>query len=130
MDLNETRIIDYDIQGRVDSAGLIYFYEGKEAIQNSIVVWLTSFKNDAINYPNRGGYLTQLLYKPMSEKNASNITEAIQDGFEQDYEPDAKLIKLNVVPNYEGNYWEIYLMVYINIIQDTVSVTQIIKNLV
>lgn len=130
MDLSSTKIIDYDIQGKTDSNGLIYQYSGADAIKNSIKLWLTSFEGDALRSFGRGGYITKFLYKKMSDKNRENIYNAIVDGFNQDYVPEAKLKTLTVTPNYASNYWEIYIVVYVPLIQDTVTSTTIIKNFV
>jgi hypothetical protein len=128
--MEETTIYDTDLQGRIDSSGTIYQYFGKEAVQNSIVLWLTSFKDDIIRNSGRGGYLTQYLYKPMSDQNRTNIIESIVDGFNNDYVPFAQLQSIKVTPDYENNQWIIDLVVYISVLKESIPVTSIINNLV
>jgi len=125
-----TEIYDTDLQGRVDSSGIIYQYYGKEAVQNSIILWLTSFKEDIIRNSGHGGYLTQYLYKPMSPQNRTNIIESLVDGFNNDYVPSAQLNSIKVTPDYENNQWIIDLNVYISVIKEIVSVSTTINNLI
>ena len=126
----ETTIYDTDLQGKVDSSGMIAQYFGKEAVQNSIVLWLTSFKEDIIRNSGRGGYVTQYLYKPMSPQNRINIIESIVDGFNNDYVPAAKLQSIKVTPDCENNQWIIDLVVYVSVLKESVPVTSVINNLV
>lgn len=124
------KIYDIDLKGNIDSYGIICQYYGKEAVQNSIILWLTSFKEDIIRNSGRGGYLTQHLYKHMSPENKINITESIIDGFNNDYTPSAKLKSLKVTPDYENNQWVIELVVYFAILKEDVPVTAVVNNLV
>lgn len=128
--INSTTIFDTDILGTIDSNGNLKTLYDKEAMKNSLIGWLTSFKNDIIRSPGRAGYLTSHLFKPMTETNRKNIFNAITDGLYQDYFPRVVLNSLEVVPDYEHRYWNIYLNVYVNIIKDTVEVNTTIKNLI
>lgn len=123
-------IIDFDILGAIDENGQIKQYTNTDALKNSIVCWLTSFRNDIIRSPNRGGYLTSHLYKPMNETQRKSIHDSIIDGFNQDYFPYVKLLTLEVIPNYEKKTWEININVYSDLIKNNVSVNQTVKNFV
>ncbi len=130
MDYEEKRIYDIDLMGALDSFGLITPLYGKEAVQNSIKLWLSSFETDFIRNPGKGGYLTKFLYKLMSEENRKSMFDSIVDGFNQDYVPRAKLKSLNITPDYENKTWVIDLVVYISEIKDSVPVTITVKNFV
>lgn len=123
-------IADTDILGTIDSNGVLAAYTNKEALQNSIKLWITSFSNDALRNPNRGGYVTQQLYKPMTESSQQSITDALIDGFNTDYTPYVKVLNLDVVPNYQEKTWEISVAVYSDLIKDTAITTTTIKNFV
>jgi len=130
MDSNYTQYVDTDILGTVDNAGLITQYVDKEAVQNSITMWLTSFHSDILRNPNRGGYVVQHLYKPMTESTKTAIRNAIVDGFEQDYYPTAILKNIEIISDYSNKTWIINLKVYVSIIKDVVDVEAILKNFV
>ncbi len=123
-------IVDTDILGRLDESGNLINYSNKEALENSIVCWVTSFKNDIIRNPGRGGYITQLLYKPMTDYSRQNLLDAIVDGFNQDYTPTIVLQSVQVIPNYELKTWEINIEFYSQLIKDFGKASTIIKNFV
>lgn len=123
-------IFDTDILGRKDANGNIAQLTGKDALKNSITAWLTSFRGDLIRAPNRAGYISRHLYKPMNEANRVNIINAITDGFNQDYYPIVNVNSLKVNPNYENKTWEIDLVVYSYLLKDYTDVSLTIKNFV
>lgn len=123
-------IFDTDILGRKDANGNIAQLTGKDALKNSITTWLTSFRGDIIRAPNRAGYISRHLYKPMNEANRVNMINAITDGFNQDYYPTVKVNSLKVNPNYENKTWEIDLVVYSYLLKDYTDVSLTIKNFV
>lgn len=123
-------VFDYDIVCSIDESGNISQYTGKYAIQSSIINWLTSFKGDIRNNPTRGGYVTSNLYKPMNEENKKNLEYSIIDGFYQDYYPQVKIEKLEVVANYDLKQWEIYLSVYSYLVKESTDISLTLKNFV
>lgn len=130
MEYTPNKIYDIDLLGQLDENGQIIQLYGKDAVENSIKSWLTSFTTDFIRNPGNGGYLTKFLYKKMSEDNRQNIIDALVDGFNQDYIPKAKLQQIIVDPDYENRTWNISLLVYIPEIKDSIYTTAIIRNFV
>lgn len=130
MSVTSTDVFDYDVLGRVDSSGQLTVYTGKQAISNSIVMWITSFRNDVLRSPGIGGYVTQHLYKPMSVSTKRNLLDAITDGINQDYRPTVTLKSLSVTPDYQNKTWLIDLVVYSDLIKEDVAVTTVLKNFV
>jgi hypothetical protein len=122
MSISSNHYFDTDIEGELDSNGLIKQYYDEDAVKNSIIVWLTSFRSDILRNPGKGGYVTQYLYKGMSDDVQSKITMAITDGFKQDYTPNAVLNSISVTPDYVNKTWTIDLNIYINIIKSNVDV--------
>jgi len=123
-------IFDTDILGRKDVSGNILQLAGKDALRNSLTNWFTSFQGDVIRSPNRAGYLTKHLYKPMNETNRKNIVNAIVDGINQDYYPSVSIETLEVIANYEANAWEINISVYSFLLKDRTDVSVTLKNFV
>lgn len=127
--MDEKRIAyDLSLFGEMDANGQIEEFYDKKAVENSIIVWLTSYYTDCIRRPNRGGYLTRLLYRPMSEKNITELKEVLIDGFEKDYELEVKLEELKVEPDFVNKIWNIYIKVYIPEIKDNAEVSVYLKN--
>lgn len=128
--MDNINYIDTDIRGLIDHSGNLVTLTGTEAIKNSIIVWLTSFRNDILRSPGKGGYLTQHLYKPMSEYNRDLIRDSIMDGLYQDYFPSVRVNSIQVVPDYEKKEWTIYLDVYVSEIKEEVTMSTTVKNFV
>lgn len=124
------QIYDIDILGELNSQGQIKELYNKEAIENSIKLWLTSFNTDSIRFPGRGGYLVYFLYKPMSDSSKEEIRDSIIDGLNQDYDLSVDLKSISVIPDYENKIWNIYVDAYIKEIQEFVSVSASVKNFV
>lgn len=127
--MDEKRIVyDLNLFGNIDENGQIEEFYDKKAVENSIIVWLTSYYTDCIRRPNKGGYLTRLLYKPMSEKNTTEIKQVLIDGLEKDYELEVTLQELKVEPDFANKIWNIFIKVYIPEIKDNVEVSVSLKN--
>lgn len=123
-------IFDTDILGKKDANGNVSQYYGKDALTSSLTNWLTSFQGDVIRAPNRAGYLTRYLYKPMSDTNKRNMVEAIIDGIHQDYYPTVKIDTIEIFPDYENKTWEINLSVYSYLLKENTDVSLKLKNLI
>jgi len=129
-DISSDHYVDTDMLGVVDSNGLITRYFDKDAISNSITMWLTSFNYDILHNANRGGYVTGLLYRPMTAEAKADLRNAIVDGFNQDYTPEAILKKIDITPDYSHKTWTINLTVYVSIVKDQVDVETTLKNFI
>lgn len=105
-------IYDHDYTGRINSNGEINQLWGERALQQSIKMWIASYEGDVIRNPIRGGYVTQWFLKPMQQVDDDDVIMSIRDGFEQDFTPYLELKRIEVRPNYEERYWEIYMEVY------------------
>jgi len=127
--MNEKRIAyDLSLFGEIDANGQIEEFYDKKAVENSIIVWLTSYQTDCLRNPNRGGYITRLLYRPMSESTINELKEVIIDGLNQDYELEVKLVDLIIEPDYYSKIWNIFLKVFIPEIRDNAEVSVLLKN--
>jgi hypothetical protein len=121
-------IYDTDLNGGVDSNGQINQLWGSDALSNSIIMWLISFKGDIIHDPNRGGYFTYWLFKPMLLKNVDAMKMSIRNGIDQDFTPKLTLNKLDIIPNFAKRYWNVYMEVYAASLQIGSTVDVNIKN--
>jgi hypothetical protein len=128
--MDNIKYIDTDIRGLIDNSGNLTTLTGIDAIKNSVITWLTSFRNDIIRSPGKGGYLTQHLYKPMSEYNRQLIQDSIVDGLYQDYFPTVRINSIQVSPDYEKKEWTIFLDIYVSEIKEEVTMSTTVKNFV
>lgn len=113
MPIIETPLIfDYDISGRIGLSGEIVQVWERDALINSLKMWIISRKGGIVREPGRGGYVFDWLLKPMHEVNAEDVEMSIRDGIDQDYTPYLKILNLKVTPNGAGRYWRIYMEVY------------------
>ena len=120
-------VYDHDYLGLVDGLGKINQVWGETALNQSIKLWFASLSGDIIRNPKKGGVLTPILSKPMTQVNADTIKMAIKDGIYQDFKPLLTINKLEVKPNYEERYWYIYVEVYSQDLKLSTTVEEKIK---
>jgi hypothetical protein len=120
-------IYDVDYRARTEvNGGLKYFWNDK-ALNQSVKLWLASFKGEIIREPERGGYITYWLMHPMNKENIDNIETSIYDGFYQDFRPYLEIRKLKVEPNFAERYWYIYMEVFSTFLNLETTVEERIK---
>ena len=105
-------IYDHYYFGGANSRGEIKQVWGKEALDNTLKMWLASLSGEIIRSPERAGYLRYWLTKPMTEVQVDDLYMTIRDGFSHDFVPHMKIIDLSITPNLEKRRWNIYLKVY------------------
>lgn len=120
-------IFDYDYLGSTTTNGELKHIWEKEALTQSIKLWIASFKGDSIRNPRRGGYVTQWLMKPMGEVDEDVVEMSIRDGLFQDFKPYLEVLNLSVTPNRENRQWEIYMEVYSPTLKLKTQVSERIK---
>jgi len=105
-------VFDYDISGRVGLGGDILQVWERDALINSLKMWVVSRRGDVIREPGRGGYLVDWLTKTMSDDNVENVEMAIRDGIDQDFDPYLRILHLRVTAENSKRYWRIYMEVF------------------
>ncbi len=120
-------VFDYDYLGRIERNGSIRTLWGEEALKQSIKLWIASFKGDLIRQPNKGGYVSRWLMKPMGEADVDEIDMVIRNGIYSDFKPYLQVRNLQITPNYEQRYWKIYLEVYSPELKVSTTVSERVK---
>ncbi|MCK9439688.1 hypothetical protein M0Q39_06540 [Patescibacteria group bacterium] len=120
---------DVNIKGEINEEGRLEELWGADAVKNAIIMWLTSYRSDYLRSPTKGGYLTSHLYKKMSSSTQEDMYDSIVDGFNQEFD-FVELVNLQVTPNYDNNFWSIFVEVYIPFLDSTVEISENIRNLV
>lgn len=126
-DFDVPTVYDHDLEGGADSNGQIRQVWGREALENSIKMWITSQSGEIIRSPQRGGYLFPWLTKPMTEVDTEDFAMSIRDGIDQDFTPALRIVRLEVNPNYSKRYWELYLEVQAQEFKTRVTISEKIK---
>lgn len=105
-------VYDLDMEGGIDKKGHIKEVWNVEALTNSIKMWMSSFRGDILRGPDQGGYIAEIVMRPMTETDAEDFEQIIRNGFNEDFRPYLRVYDIEVVPNYERRYWNIRLQVY------------------
>lgn len=126
---NKVFFKDYSIDAELTSTGALKILEGKQAIENALKLWISSFKGEIIRDPSKGGYITRWLMKPISESTRMSIKRAILDGFTDEFYPVLIPSVIEVIPNYEREYWEIHIEAYSPTFRETINVIENIRKL-
>ncbi|MFW6225386.1 MAG: hypothetical protein ACOC3V_00340 [bacterium] len=120
-------IYDVDYRARTEINGGLKYIWNDEALNQSVKLWLASFKGEIVRDPSRSGYITYWLMRPMNEAVIDNIETAIYDGFYQDFRPYLEIRTLKIEPNYAERYWYIYMEVYSTYLNLETTVEERIK---
>jgi phage baseplate assembly protein W len=121
--------VDYSSIGEIESNGHLRLLTGQEAVENALRLWIASFRGEIIRRPELGGYIIQWLMKPLSDDVAIRIREAIEDGLYEDFQPRVMIRRLDIVPNYERDYWKIELEGYCPAIKDNINLSEKLRRI-
>jgi len=120
---------DYSMDADVDSEGILKVLSGKEAVENALRQWITSFRGEYIRNPQKGGYVTYWLLKPLNDDTQRAIKEAILEGIYEDFTPQIVVKNLTVVPNYTNLSWEISLEAYSPTVKESINIYEELRHL-
>lgn len=127
--LNNRNLHDHDLDGGIDSAGIIKQNYDREAVENAVKLWLLSYQGDFVANPNKGGILIPFITKPMTDTRAESMKESVITYIGEDFQGDLVVLDLQILPNYEKRYWTINMTGYSNSFQVGFSFTEKVRNL-
>lgn len=84
--------------------------EGKEAIVNSLRVFLLSLTGEYPHNHNYGGYLYSWLFKPMDETTTIDLRNAIKIGIKKHFSGLVNLHRINIQPDISEQRWNIEII--------------------
>jgi phage baseplate assembly protein W len=100
------KYFDYYILGGINSHGEVKSVFDQAAIENAILMWLTSSQGEYIGRPSYGGYLITHLNKPMTTLRTRQIQIAITQGLQNDFFPELVIQTVDVIPDFvKRNYY-------------------------
>ncbi len=121
--MNDYPVKDYAYDASEDTSGIMVL-ENAEAVENALKLWLVSFKGDKIRNPDAGGYITQWLFKPMTEDTRFDMKTAIRIGLEREFIPRVTIDRVVVIPDYDREIWHIEIYGYVPAIQEEIHVIE------
>jgi hypothetical protein len=120
---------DYSIDALTDNKGVLTLLSGKQALENALRLWITSFKGEFNRNPEAGGYVTRWLTKPITDDYATKIRNAILDGLNDEFFPSLIVSKLEITPHYQEEFWEIHLEAYSPSVKESINIIENIRRL-
>jgi len=106
-------LFDYDYRGEFDLSGNLKKVYNEDALINGLTMWFSSLSGELVRYPAWGGYLYDMIYKPMREEDVDIHYMSIRDGFEQNFTPYCSVESLDITPNFAERKWEIDLIIFV-----------------
>jgi phage baseplate assembly protein W len=98
-------------------------FVNENAVTRSIRNLMLTNKNERLFQPNIGTNINRMLFEPMGSSTATAISGYVADTIEK-YEPRAKVIEINVIPDYERGAYTVNVSYFIINKQEPVT-TQI-----
>lgn len=126
---NQVIYKDYSIDADLTSTGALKVLEGRDAVTNALKLWISSFRGEVMRDPSKGGYITRWLMKPISETTAVAIKRAILDGLNDEFYPILIPSIVDIIPNYEREYWEIHIEAYSPEFRENINMVENIRKL-
>jgi phage baseplate assembly protein W len=101
------QIFDSSLSGGTNKRGEIENFIGTKALNNSVIMFLLSYRGEIIDYPNFGGIIVKYLNKPIDQNTANQIKNIVKTSLEEIFTPRLVVENISVIANYERNYYEI-----------------------
>ena len=102
-------------------SGDIVRYVNENAVVRSIKNLILTNRGERLYQPNIGSDIRSMLFEPMGSASADLISTYIQDTI-QNFEPRAKVLKCDVIPQYDNNAYSVILTFFVINKQDPVTV--------
>lgn len=102
---------DSSITGTINTNGTVKRVYNSDALAQAFKIWLTSGKSEKLRTIS-GGWLIPFLGKTMTDERANNIKKKLIEGLDKEFKPKITVTDLQVIPNYNKNYYIIYLQGY------------------
>lgn len=122
-------VVDAPINAKIETFGDIKTLYNRDAISNSIRLWLVSKKFEIPRQPNLGGYVYPLLEAPMTDDNAQALRDFIRSGLTQGFTPRIRVNFVDVKVDYTRKLWDIYINVTSFITNEVIDIKQKIKKI-
>lgn len=87
-------------------------FVNEHAVIRSIKNLMLTNRGERLFQPKLGSDITRLLFEPMGPSTANILSNTIQDTITQ-HEPRAKVLQVDVVPNYDKNLYSVNIAILV-----------------
>lgn len=87
-------------------------FVNENAVTRSIKNLMLTEKGERLFQPTIGSNINRMLFEPMGDATATAIGKYVSDTI-YNYEPRAKVIRVDVIPNYDRNAYNITIVYFI-----------------
>ena len=91
-----TELIDIDLYGREYREGVPYEWKDADAVNNAILLWITSKRSDYIKNPEAGGVLDSIIFKLMTDSQIEKLKFRIRNAFARNFSEYASLQEIKI----------------------------------
>lgn len=126
-EIQQINLIDFDVYGRPSVNGGALLHKNDFAISNAIVFFLTSAKGDFLYDPNKGGILSELLFKLLTDSYIRFYENKINEILSLEFGSLITNIKTQIKTNFEKRYYEVnvfYTSIQTNMVNQVQFYTQ------
>lgn len=106
---------DLDYRLRITPLGNVQEVEDEDVVKQSIKTILSTIPGERVRQPQFGSPLYEYLFEPMTPMTIDEIRNAIETAL-QNFEDRIVLRDVDVVPNFDRNFYEISVRYYNNIL--------------
>jgi hypothetical protein len=89
---------DFDIYGREHDDGSPFYFQDDEALNNALILWITSSKGDFIRNPEEGGILNKYLFKNMTPTMIEQLQFSLSNAILRRFSGMLTLNSININP--------------------------------
>lgn len=98
---------DIDIYGKQSAPGVATEYFDADAVNNALILFLSSSRGDFLRNPGAGGVINWSVFKNLNETNINKLAFIIKNAINTYFTPAIELKSINLNPDYEHRFLEI-----------------------
>ncbi len=102
-----TVLYDIAVEGYSPSSTGVEEVLNKDALETALRLFLLASPGDYLGYPDKGGWLTQHLTKPMRLIDVIDAQTSITLALQNDFQPSLQVYSVQVIPDWVNLVWNI-----------------------
>lgn len=110
---SDYQLFDFSYEGKFDLNGNLKEVYNEDALENALRMWFCSMAGEVVRQPTLGGFIYDMLYKPMTTEDLPYHIMGIRNGFHSNFMPYAQIQGLNVEPDFEKRAWIVDLDLFV-----------------
>lgn len=126
LDRFQANYFDYDLFGEIIEGNIKIDYE-RDALVNSLKLWISSKRGDFVGGKTLGGYVRSAISRPMTETDALDVYQSVKNGLKDDFRPVLEILDLEITPDYEKKRWNIRLDAFAPEMRERILISESLK---